>query len=300
VSRLTTAGYRVGWAVVRVLPAGVVGAVAQRMADRATDKDGRGVQRLRANLRRVRPGITDAELAELTRQAMRSYARYWVEVFRLPAMRPDDVVSRTSVTGEHHLRDPLAAGRGVICALPHMGNWDTAGAWATYTGSPVTTVAERLRPEELFELFLHFRQSIGMTVLPADGGRTTIAGLARELRGGGLVALVADRDLSAHGIPVTMFGEATSFPAGPAALAESTGADLVPVTLWFTERGWHLHLHPPIAGIGAQRHPSADKDAAIREITQELADTFAAGISEHPADWHMLQPFFLADRPQRS
>jgi KDO2-lipid IV(A) lauroyltransferase len=30
-------------------------------------------------------------------------------------------------------------------------------------------------------------------------------------------------------------------------------------------------------------------------MTQELADTFAAGIAEHPEDWHMLQPMWLAD-----
>ena len=81
-------------------------------------------------------------LEELTHEAVRSYLRYWRESFRLPAWPTDDLVRRTRTVGEHHLRDAFDRGRGVVAALPHMANWDWAGAWACATGMPLTTVAE--------------------------------------------------------------------------------------------------------------------------------------------------------------
>ena len=108
-----------------------------------------GVQVLEGNLRRVigsqAPG---GQLRALSRQVMRSYARYWLEAFRLPVMPAGRLVAGMHDTG--HLRaafECLAAGRGVVFALPHMGNYELAGAWviAKGTGS-ITTVAERLKP----------------------------------------------------------------------------------------------------------------------------------------------------------
>ena len=151
---------------------------------------------------------------------MRSYLRYWCDAFRLPDWTKDRVVSRVQVVGEDNMRAPLAEGRGVVAALPHMANWDHAGAWACLTGAPVSTVAERLRPEQLFERFLAYREGLGMEILPLTGGTsdpfTTLAARLREPR---LVPLLADRDLSRRGIDVQLFGETARMPAGPAALA---------------------------------------------------------------------------------
>jgi KDO2-lipid IV(A) lauroyltransferase len=172
-----------------------------------------------------------------------------------------------------------------------MANWDHAGAWAVLSGLPFTTVAERLQPEALFDRFVAFRASLGMEVLPLTGGeRPPFPVLADRLRAGRLVCLLADRDLTARGVPVTFFGEPTRMPAGPAALALQTGAALVPVTLWFTSAGTRARIHPELP-----RPPGPDRPAVIRTMTQALADVFAAGIAEHPADWHMLQRLWLAD-----
>jgi KDO2-lipid IV(A) lauroyltransferase len=108
----------------------------------------------------------------------------------------------------------------------------------------------------------------------------------RSLRAGKVVCLVADRDLSAHGVPVTFFGGPASLPPGPASLAASTGAALLPVGLWFTEdpvtgeEGWHFRIHPPVA---------VPDRAAVPAATQRVADAFAGDIAAHPEDWHMLQ-----------
>ncbi|MFG2136689.1 phosphatidylinositol mannoside acyltransferase [Streptomyces sp. NPDC048650] len=293
--KLTDALYGLGWSTVKRLPEGAAVRLGRRIADTAWKRRGKGVLRLEANLARVVPDASPQRLAELSRAGMRSYMRYWMESFRLPAWSKDRIRNGFSPEDVHHLEDGLRSDRGVILALPHMGNYDLAGVWVTTKlNTPFTTVAERLRPESLYDRFVAYRESLGMEVLPHTGG-AAFGTLARRLRAGGLVALVADRDLSSSGIPVKFFGEATKMPAGPAMLAAQTGAMLLPVTLWYDEgpvlRG---RVHPEIEV--PETGTRADKAA---QMTQALADAFASGIADHPEDWHMLQRLWLADLEPR-
>jgi KDO2-lipid IV(A) lauroyltransferase len=293
--QLTYLAYATGWGVVKRLPEPAAEAVFRRIADTAWKRQGKSVLRLESNLRRVRPDLDEAGIRELSREGMRSYLRYWCESFRMPVWDKEKI--RASFTPEHieRLDDTLAAGRGVILALPHMGNWDLAGAWVVVRGYPFTTVAERLKPEKLFDAFVAYREGLGMEVLPLTGGAHTMATLAKRLRAGKLVCLVGDRDLSASGIEVEFLGEKTRMPAGPAALAAQTGAALLPVTLWYDEtrtmRGC-VHEEVLVPEEGTRR----EKTAAM---TQAMADVWAEGVRAHAKDWHMLQRFWLADLEPR-
>jgi phosphatidylinositol dimannoside acyltransferase len=293
--RLTDGLYGLGWAGVKRLPEPAAAALGRTVADAAWRQRGKSVLRLRSNLARVVPDADAERLAELSRAGMRSYLRYWMESFRLPAWSEERVRGGFAPKDVHYLTEGLAAGRGVIVALPHLGNWDLAGAWVTTElGVPFTTVAERLKPESLYDRFVAYREGLGMEVLPHSGG-SAFGTLARRLRDGGLVCLVADRDLSASGVEVKFFGDATRMPAGPSLLAQQTGALLLPVTLWYDDspvmRG---RVHPPVKV--PETGTRAEKASVM---TQALADAFATGIAEHPEDWHMLQRLWLADLEPR-
>ncbi|PZH02917.1 phosphatidylinositol mannoside acyltransferase [Streptomyces sp. NTH33] len=293
--RLSDALYGLGWGTVKKLPEPVAVRLGRTIADLAFQQGGKGVKRLESNYARVVPDATPERLAELTRAGMRSYLRYWMESFRLPAWSAERIRTGFEAKDLHHLTDGLAAGRGVVLALPHLANWDLAGAWVTTElKTPFTTVAERLKPETLYDRFVAYREGLGMEVLPHSGG-SAFGTLARRLRDGGLVCLVADRDLSASGVEVEFFGETARMPAGPALLAQQTGALLLPVTLWYDDspvmRG---RVHPPVEVPGTGTR--AEKTSVM---TQALADAFATGIADHPEDWHMLQRLWLADLEPR-
>ncbi len=131
----------------------------------------------------------------------------------------------------------LAAGRGVVLALPHSGNWDMAGVWLAQTHGTFTTVAERLQPESLYQRFIAYRESLGFEVLPLSGGdRPPFEVLCERLRANRVVCLMAERDLTRTGVEVDFFGEPTRMPAGPAKLAIETGAALLPAHCWFKTR----------------------------------------------------------------
>ncbi len=291
--RIVTFAYRAGWAVVRNLPERLTAWLFQFGADLAWRRGGKGTRRLRSNLARVvGPDADPAYLDRLTRDALRSYARYWLEAFRLPVLSPERIVGRMHIREEHNLRDAHAAGKGTILALPHMGNWDHAGAWLVLTGVPFTTVAERLKPAELYDLFVAFREGLGFEVLAASGGeRPPFDVLVERLQAGGMLCLLADRDLTPSGVPVTFFGARATMPAGPAALALRTGAALIPTTLWYegdaVNGAWGALTAPAI--------PHTD----IATMTQAMADAFAEQIAAHPQDWHMLQRLWHDDLESR-
>ncbi|PQP17293.1 phosphatidylinositol mannoside acyltransferase [Rhodococcus opacus] len=284
-------GYAAAWQMVRTLPQSWAVRLFDAGADRAARRDD-GPMQLRRNLARVL-GVTPGQVPDdLIRDSLRSYARYWREAFRLPTMNPTAVADEVEAAadGVEHATAALSHGNGVILALPHSGNWDMAGVWATHRLTTPTVVAERLRPEALYRRFVRYRESLGFEIIPLDGGaQPPYPLLVERLRQGRLVGLLGERDLTGNGVPVTFFGEPTRMPAGPARLAIETGAPLLPVHCWFTPEGWGFSVEAPL-----------DTSGGLIATTQRLADRFAANIAAHPADWHMLQPLWPADRKPRS
>ena len=282
---LTAYFYFAGWRLVRWLPEKFAYSLAYSVADLLTRRNGKSVQRLRANLQRTQPEITTLELELLTFKAMRSYMRYWCDTFRFPDWSKQRVQNTVTVENEHLLMDAIAAKTGVIVSLPHAGNWDHAGAYFCAKGVNLVTVAEHLKPEKLFLKFLEYRQNMGMEVLPLDG--RVLGTLAQRLRQGALVALVADRDLSRSGVSVNFFNGPSRMPAGPALLAIKTDAPLITAFVSYTDTGIHIvfkNVILPTAGTQEER---------VTEIVQMTAMHFEEGIKQNPEDWHMLQRIWV-------
>jgi KDO2-lipid IV(A) lauroyltransferase len=229
----------------------------------------------------VDPGTEIARVA--AREAFELYARYWYDTFRVRAIDHDEIVRRTTASGLEHIDAALEGGKGAICALPHMGNWDAAGRWLSALGYRIAAVAEVLRPPRLFELFLRHREELGMRIVPLAGG--TGRRLGALLADDWIVALVADRDLTGRGIEVEMFGARRRIPAGPALLSLSSGAPLLPCALYTTPDGWHVEIRSPV-----DLPVTGDRRADATAIANALACHFERMIAAHPADWHLVQP----------
>ena len=280
-ARLAALAYRAAWRGLRAVPEPLALAVATRFADRTTSRN------LRANLSRV---VAPAALDAVAREGLRSYARYWVETFRL---RPSDaprLVAGSVVTNPGPFDAALADGRGTIIALPHSGNWDAAGVWLVETlrrrgmEPAFTTVVQRLAAGAVYRRFVTHRERLGFEIVAADDPGAHRA-LLRRLRAGGVVCVLADRDVLGTGIEVEFFGEAARLPAGPARLAALTGAALVPTHLGFRPGGWTIAFGDTIPVPGPRD---------VAKATQALADALATLIAAMPADWHVLQPIWPA------
>ena len=300
---LTTLAYKAGWKLTATVPEPVARLFFNAVADVASNK-GKGPEQLRRNLARV-VGPENVT-RELVRESMRSYMRYWREAFRLPTMVDESLVARIRegfTPGTYrNVSSAIARGKGVVLTLPHAANWDMAGVWLVAENGQFTTVAERLKPESLFDAFVEYRESLGFKVIALTGGEQPPMKLMEDvLRDGGVVCLMGERDLTGRGVLTRFFGEEATFPAGSALLAQRTGAALMTVGMSFTSRrgrgrwgipkleeGWRIHVREPI-----------DTDRPLAEVVQQQADEFAANIARDPQDWHILQPVWLADLSER-
>jgi KDO2-lipid IV(A) lauroyltransferase len=282
---LSALAYFAGWRLVRTLPERSAYRLFSFIGRRAVKANGKSVQRLRFNLSRVKPELSEIELENLVSRAFDSYLRYWCDTFRIQDWSTQRMQETVILTNGHLLIDPMRSGKGVVIALPHSGNWDHAGAYFCSIGIPLVTVAERLKPEALFQRFLEYRNSMGFEVLSLDSRSfVTLMKRAREKR---LIALVADRDLSRSGVDVDFFGYPSRMPAGPALIAVKTGIPLVVAHVSYTSTGININF----SDVSVPE--SGDESEKVSKVVQSCADLFAQGIAEHPEDWHMLQRIWI-------
>jgi lauroyl/myristoyl acyltransferase len=237
------------------------------------------------NLRRVlgRPAGSPVVRAA-TKEAFRSYGRYWYDTFRIRVMPDEAFLPRVRFEGMEHIERALRDGRGAVLALPHLGNWDVAGCYVAAGGRPVIAVAELLRPERLSRLFLEHRRALGMGIVPLDDDRRVADELVRLIGENHLIALVADRDLKGRGVDVEMFGEIRKLPAGPAMLSLFTGSPLLPTACYDLEGGWRVDIGEPL-----EIERSGSMRADVTALTRLLAKRFERSISAAPTQWHMFQ-----------
>jgi KDO2-lipid IV(A) lauroyltransferase len=219
-----------------------------------------------------------------------SYARYWLESFRLPGTHPALIEDGMEVDGYENIDNAMDKGAGVILALPHLGGWEWAAFWLVESkGRRVTAVVEPVEPPELAEWFVGLRRDIGMNVVPLGPSAGTEC--VRALKNNDVLCLLCDRDLTGDGVEVEFFGERTTLPGGPATLALRSGAPILPTAVYFDGTG-HLGLvRPPLV---VAREGKLRDDVA--RITQDLAHELELLIRRAPDQWHLMQPNWPSDR----
>ncbi len=289
--RATVGGYRLAALAARAMP----GAVAQGLAPTVglganlASRERRSM--IARHLRRADPTIGGVRLERAIQEAFDSYARYWMEAFRLPYLSKRAVDRGMRVEGYEYVTAALDAGNGVILALPHLGGWEWAGRWIVDRGHGITVVVEAIDPPELFEWFVDLREQLGMHVIAL--GPSAGAEVSAALRRNDVVCLLSDRDIQRTGIEVEFFGERTTIPGGPATLALRAGAPLLPTAVYFTDRtDGHLGIvRPP---VDTTRGPGRLRED-VERVSQALADELEHLIRRAPHQWHLFQPNWPSD-----
>ncbi|HEX2050260.1 MAG TPA: phosphatidylinositol mannoside acyltransferase [Actinomycetota bacterium] len=284
-------GYVAGSAAARAVPerwayrlAHVLGTIAARRSRKAG-----AVARNLATITGESP--TSPRVRALVVETYRSYARYWLETFRLVREGRDFFLERFECLGEDNLDAVLARGKGAVVVVGHLGNWDAAGAWVAASGRRLVSVAEVLRPRRMFEFFAAHRARLGMVIVPAERGASRR--LVEEVEAGSVVAILGDRDLKGRGPEVTFFGRRATLPAGPASIALRTGVPLLVAGVYGVvrpdgTRGWEAHIGPPI-------ELPENRDGAVAELTQRVAHELERLVARRPQEWHVLAPVWPDD-----
>lgn len=286
------AGWKFLCLVVRVIPRSLIGPITSVVGglSRLYARSARSMAR--RHQARVRPHRSSNELERDVDDVFARYAQYWIESLRLPHLSASRVESGIRVEGYEFVQAGLESGNGVILALPHLGGWEWAGRWLANRSVEVVAVAERLEPPELFTWMCDLRRTLGISVIPLDAsaGSAVLSALRRNA----VVCLLCDRDLQGGGLAVEFFGETTTVPAGPAALALRAGAVLLPTAVFHTDRA-EGHHGVVLGPIDLSRHGRPLR-TVIHAVTQELTEALETLIQRAPTQWHLLQPNWDSDR----
>ncbi len=231
------------------------------------------------------PGDRQVRMTALT--AYGEYARYVVEMMRLPILAPEEA-SKLIVGDDLDRIEPIwnEARGGLILALGHLGNAEAAAAGVASRGWPINVLADDSSYPELFEDFRRTREQWGVHVIAWRNIREIYTVLRRRE----MLGLFIDWGYRPDGIPVRLFGAWTTLPAGPAALAAKTGSRIVPIGVQRQPDGrtFRIAVGEPIDVASAS---PADQLAA----TQQLADALEASIAEAPSQWYSFKPIWPSD-----
>ena len=250
-------------------------------------------KRAMAQRHAVRAGVPTSDVSRHLDRTFRAYGRYWAEALWLQPKNRAAIDDGISHDGVGHVEKPRDEGTGMIYVLPHLGNWEFAGALAESLGVRVVAVAENLANRRVRDWFIGLRNELNIDVVLATGSRQVMRELEGAIASNSAVALLSDRDLKGRGVEVQFFGETTTLPAGAATLALRTGAPILPVASYFRpDGGHHVVIRPPIP----VDRETADRTAEVSRVTGEIARELEGLIRRAPEQWHLLQPNWPSDR----
>jgi KDO2-lipid IV(A) lauroyltransferase len=223
---------------------------------------------------------SDPEVARVARHAFQNYGRTLIDFMLIGSLTPDELLRRMSLDGRENLDAALARGRGAIMAVPHMGSWDMAGAYAGALGYPISAVAERF-PGSLNDAVVRTRRRFGLNVIML--GRAAVRSITQALEANSIVALLCDLE-QGPGVDVRFFGRAAVVPGGPAAIALKTGAALLPAYQYMVSPGrHHVHLDPAV---------SWPAGTTKEGLMQRVIGRFEEFIKSRPDQWYAFRPMF--------
>ena len=305
-SMLPYHGYRAASGLVRVLPRRASLVLADRAADVLLAVVPRKFDPLRDNMRHVLPDANDRDLRRVVRRNVRDLTRSWVDVMAMQ-FDPAGTTRRLHEVNLPAYVDAYERGHGVVAVSMHFGAWEAGLAAWNGGGGRLALLAERLRPQKLFEAIAGARGALGVKVIPIDveamvagdaqTARRIGAGAMREvfkhLRAGGGVAIAIDRDLTGTGTEMTFFGRPARIPVGVVEVAIRSGSAIVPVVLLRTSTGYDGIV------FDEQRYdPDAPRDAEVERVTRNILAIFEAVIRRNPEQWHVLDRVWAGEVPR--
>jgi KDO2-lipid IV(A) lauroyltransferase len=224
----------------------------------------------------------DPRVDRLGRRTYRNYARYVVALMRLPSMEPGELASRVDMAAARVVDELREQGRGVILVGAHLGHNEAGAAAVADRGWKVSVVADDTEFRELFALLKEQRERWGVRLVPWTSLRELYTALKRKE----IVGLLIDWGYRPDGVPVRLFGEWTTLPAGPAILAARTGAVILPVTVRMLPGGRY------VASAGTAIEVASSEPADVARAMQAIAVEMERSIRANPGQWWVFKPMW--------
>lgn len=236
---------------------------------------------LRDNLRHVMRGASRKRIDSTARHLLRNHLKNYFDFFRAAHLSGDQIKSMVEVQGLENLDRARSPGKGVIFITAHFGNLDIVGQTFALYGYDVTTPAEHVKPEILFQEIVRVRASKGMKIIPVDG---PLMSLVRALKRKEIIGLAADLDITGSGRVTSFFGQAAKLPDGYAQLALKTAAPILPAfCVRLPDNSFKAFAEEPIE-IHASGDPASDVQSGVDRVVKVMEKWIGA----YPEQWVMF------------
>jgi KDO2-lipid IV(A) lauroyltransferase len=233
-------------------------------------------KRVMSNLAVAFPDLSEGERAGIARAMWRNYGRTVAESFIIDRIAADP--GRIELADEASVRTLLSGTRGAVFVGLHFGNWEVTIVPALRVGQQPVGIFNPLKNPEANSFLLKLRRGLYPGgLLPAS--RATVLKVARHVRNGGSVCMLADhRDRT--GIAVPFFGRPAPSTTLPALLSVSYGSRLFAARVdRLSGARFRVHLEE----IAVSR--TGDKEADVQRTTAAIQETFETWIRARPASW---------------
>jgi len=238
----------------------------------------------------------DVAVRKLALAAYRNYARYLVDLMRLPALPPEKVSLLVEPGGLELMARVRRESKGLILIAAHIGNNEAVAAGIASLGLPISVVADDSAFPEMFALLRRQREVWGIKLIPWRKLRDIYGVLRRQE----MLALLVDWGYRSDGIPVRLLDAWTCLPAGPAVLAAKTGATILPIVVRRHPDGpMHVGADDPIV-------VTSTDPLEVGRATQAVAAALERIVAAAPDQWYSFKPIWpataeesaaLAERP---
>jgi KDO2-lipid IV(A) lauroyltransferase len=208
---------------------------------------------------------------------------------RLPILAHEEAAVVASVDGWKHVEAARAAGRAVIVATAHFGNWELLGAVLASRGLPLHVLVQRPSQDAFDRLFKETRAACGVQTWE-NAGAASLRPVLRALGRGEALGLLADQHGEAQEAIVQLLGHPVAAPTGPFYFARRTGAAVLPMRAVREADGRHrIVIESEI--------PATGDDAADMG---RLYGTYERWIRSNPDHWLWVHDRWARERELRA
>lgn len=275
--------YNLGIRSAGFIPKRLAYAAAGVVADLSYAFYGSASVNLKANLARVFPLASKAELEKVARKTFRNYSKYIVDYARFKTMDKAGLFKElVRIDGTERIDSALSTGKGLILLTAHLGNWELGGIFFGRQDIKINILTARDSDAEIHAIKDRYRQFHNIkTIVIGDGPFSGVEALNALLRNE-VVAMLVDRTETA-GVSVPFFGQTTSFPSGPLLLAAASGAPIMPAFVVRESYGYRAVAEELIYFDRAK----GDTD---REVAACVLSVFERYIRQYADQWYNFVP----------
>ena len=238
------------------------------------------------------PQADEASIRSIVRGVLRNASKNYLDLIRIPRMKPDEIKRQVTPHGVHNIVDALAKGKGVMLVTAHFGAFDVAVQLLAVHSVRTTILVEALEPARLLEHVVSLRRNKGLNIVPARSG--ALQAMLQALRNGEIVLVVCDRDVTGEAPKALFFGEETRLPDIGVRIALRTGAAIIPVFNLRREGGrYDVYVESPI-------EVATNGGRAVAEHMNQVIRVMENYIRSCPEQWAVLEPVWPeGPRPPR-